>query len=113
MATLLAPDWAAEAAGSNGCSVAARLALDFPGTVIRLLLAWPATVGDPAIDSRERTRLTGLGASPHVVGALLAGQTLRLLPQADELPGCPEPPRPEFPPHLDAFLAAVTAFATG
>src|ERR1700681_2429090 len=56
-----APDWSAEAshlarstprmpvtvlAGSNGCSAAARLALDFPDAVKRLLLAWPATAGD-------------------------------------------------------------------
>jgi pimeloyl-ACP methyl ester carboxylesterase len=159
-----APDWAAEAAhlrpalagpptvilaGSNGCSVAARAALDFPGTVARLLLAWPATADDPVIDSRERARLTGLGASSQVADALLAGQTLRgltdtelasltipvgvlpsvpanpfhqrhtadallsVLPQAEELPGCPEPPRSEFPPHLEAFLDTVTAFAAG
>lgn len=157
-----APDWTAEAAhlaaalparpvtvlaGSNGCSAAARLAADFPGTVSRLLLAWPATAGDPAIDERDRARLAGLGASAPVIGALLAGQTLRgltdgelstlampagvlpslpdnpvhqrhtadallrLLPGATRLPGCPEAPRPEFPPHLDQLLDAVAAFA--
>lgn len=157
-----APDWAAEAAhlapalagppvtilaGSNGCGIAARLALDFPGTVSRLLLAWPATAGDPATDARDRTRLAGQGAPPQVIEALLAGQMLRgltdaelaslavpvgvlpaapadpfhqrhtpdallrLLPQAEELPGCPEPPRPEFPPHRESFLDTVTAFA--
>jgi len=136
-------------AGSNGCSAAARLALDFPGTVTRLLLAWPATAGDAAIDTRDRTRLAGLGATPQVADVLLTGQTLRgltdaelasltvpagvlpsvpanpfhqphaadallrLLPQADELPGCPEPPRPEFSPHLEAFLSTVAAFAAG
>jgi pimeloyl-ACP methyl ester carboxylesterase len=36
---------------------------------------------------------------------------LRLLPSATELPGCPEAPRPEFPPHLDSFLASVAGFA--
>jgi pimeloyl-ACP methyl ester carboxylesterase len=36
---------------------------------------------------------------------------LRLLPSAVELPGCPEPPRPEFPAHLASFVDAVTAFA--
>ncbi len=56
--------------------------------VARLLLAWPATAGDPAVDA-----LRGL------------------LPHADELPGCPEPPRPDFPAHLDRFLTTVTAFA--
>jgi pimeloyl-ACP methyl ester carboxylesterase len=156
-----APDWATEArqlgpalpgpvtvlAGSNGCAVAARLALDFPGAVTRLILAWPATAGDPAIDTHDRVRLAGLGASPDVINALLAGQTLRgltdaelasltmpagvlpsalanpfhqrhtvdallrLLPQAGELPGAPEPPRPDFPSYLTSFLGTVAAFA--
>jgi pimeloyl-ACP methyl ester carboxylesterase len=157
-----APDWTTEAsylaraipdapltvlAGSNGCSAAARLAVDFPGVVTRLLLAWPATAGDPNIDSAERAHLAGLGASPEVIDALLAGETLRgltdpelaaltmpvgvlrsqpanpfhqrhtadallrLLPQASELPGYPEPPRPDFPAHLEFFLDAVAAFA--
>ena len=157
-----APDWAAEAghlapaapgrpvtvlAGSNGCSAAVRLALDFPGTVARLILAWPATAGDPVIDAATRAHLTGLGASPAVTDALLAGPTLRgvtdeelaaltppvgvlpprpasrfhqrhtvdallrLLPRAEELPGCPEPPHPDFAPHLATFLDAVAAFA--
>lgn len=153
-----APDWRAEVdhlagllpatplavlAGSNGCSVAVRLALDLPGRVERLLLAWPATAGDPAVDSRIRA---DLGAPPVVVGALLAGGTLRgvsdeelasidvpigvlpsvpdnpfhqrytvdrlrlLRPDAVALAGCPEPPRPDFAPHLESFLAAVDTF---
>jgi pimeloyl-ACP methyl ester carboxylesterase len=155
-----APDWATEAshlarsmprtpvtvlAGSNGCSAAARLALDFPGAVTRLLLAWPATAGDPAVDTRTRSHLAGLGASPKIIDTLLAGQTLRgttdaeldtlkmpvgVLPsipanpfhqwhttdallrllRAEELTGCPEPPRPEFPPHLGSFLGTVATF---
>jgi pimeloyl-ACP methyl ester carboxylesterase len=36
---------------------------------------------------------------------------LRLVPSAVELPGCPEAPRPEFPPHLESFLASVAGFA--
>lgn len=158
-----APDWTTEAshlaqaipdapvtvlAGSNGCSAAARLAVDFPGSVTRLLLAWPADAGDPVIDNWERGHLAGLGATPEVIDALLAGQTLRgladrelasltmpagvlrsapanpfhqqhtadallrLLPQAADLPGCPEPPRPEFPPYLAPFLDTVAAFAS-
>jgi hypothetical protein len=121
--------------------------VDFPGTVTRLLLAWPATAGDPAIDTNERARLIRLGATPEVIEALLTGQTLRgltdtelasltlpvgilrsvpanpfhqwqtadallrLLPQVTELPGCPEPPRPEFPPYLEPFLDTVASFA--
>src|SRR4051794_34114160 len=65
-----APDWAAEVehlatalpdhavalvAGSNGCSAAVRLALTHPERVDRLLLAWPATAGDPDVDAHTRT----------------------------------------------------------
>ncbi|MFI1104584.1 alpha/beta fold hydrolase [Streptomyces melanogenes] len=131
-------------AGSNGCSVAVRLALAFPDRIERLLLAWPATAGDPAVDSRTHIGLTGLGASDQIIRALLDGHTLRgvadaelvtlkmpisvlpsapenpfhqrqtvdalrrLLPDSDELPGCPEPPRPDFGPHLDQLLGSVT-----
>lgn len=130
--------------GSNGCSLAVRLALAFPNRITNLLLAWPATAGDPVVDARTRISLTGLGASDRTVRALLGGQTLRgvadadlatlkipisvlpsvpgnpfhqrhtvdalrrLLPDSEELPGCPEPPRPDFGPHLGQFLASVT-----
>jgi pimeloyl-ACP methyl ester carboxylesterase len=133
--------------GSFGCSVAVRLALDFPGLVRRLLLAWPAAVGDQFIATRVRADLARLGARAGVLDALLSSSTLpgatdtelgslsirvgllpavppnpihprgtvdallRLLPSAVELPGCPEAPRPEFPPHLEAFLGTVAAFA--
>src|SRR5262245_48648316 len=64
-------------AGSNGCSVAVRLALAKPGRVTRLLLAWPATAGDPVVDARIRANMTGIGAEPETIVALLAGETLR------------------------------------
>jgi pimeloyl-ACP methyl ester carboxylesterase len=135
-------------AGSNGCSVAVRLALDHPDRVRRLVLAWPATAGDEHTDALTRAHLVGRGAAPHIVTGLLGGQTLRgtgdaelaglalpvavvparpadpfhqrrtvdallrLVPAAVELPGCPESPMPQFPPFLDAFLTAVTRFAT-
>lgn len=35
---------------------------------------------------------------------------LLTLPHAVELPGCPEPPQPGFPPYLDQFLESVTAW---
>jgi pimeloyl-ACP methyl ester carboxylesterase len=134
-------------AGSNGCSVAVRLALAISDRIERLLLAWPATAGDPAVDSRTRIGLTGLGASAQTIQALLDGQTLRgvtdaelatlkmpismlpsvpenpfhqrhtvdalrrLQPDGDEFPGCPEPPRPDFGPHLAQFLTSITQFA--
>jgi pimeloyl-ACP methyl ester carboxylesterase len=37
---------------------------------------------------------------------------LGLLPGASELPACPEPPRPEFPPYLETFADAVAGFAS-
>ncbi|WP_152360722.1 alpha/beta fold hydrolase [Microlunatus speluncae] len=145
LAGLLPDRRAVVVAGSNGCSAAVRLALDTPDAVGRLVLAWPATAGDPAVDAGTRNRLTRLGAPERVVGDLLAGETLRgiadaelatlyvpvavigsipdnpahqrrtvdallrLVPGARESAGSPEPPRPEFPPHRDRFVAALIA----
>jgi pimeloyl-ACP methyl ester carboxylesterase len=169
--TVLAPDrirraanWAAEAAhladvvtaqgssagaltvlgGSFGCAVAVRLALDHPGLVGRLVLAWPASLSDQFAAIRIRAELTRQGARGGVLDALLGTETLpsasdaelrtlaipvavvpsappnplhprstvdallRLLPSAVELPGSPEAPRPDFPPHLESFLDAVS-----
>ncbi|WP_206686201.1 hypothetical protein [Kribbella qitaiheensis] len=36
---------------------------------------------------------------------------LGLIPGSRELPGCPEPPTPGFPPHREALVAAIVAFA--
>jgi pimeloyl-ACP methyl ester carboxylesterase len=100
-----ARDWTAEAshlasglpgqsvivlAGSNGCSAAARLAVDFPGAVARLILAWPATANDPAVDAHDRAHLAGLGAPDEVIRTLLEGETLRGLTDR-ELAGLPMP----------------------
>lgn len=106
---------------SNGCSVAALLALEFPVQIARLILAWPATAGDPQIDAttaapqelltgevlrgsslQELARISALtGIVPSIpenpahqrrtVDALL-----RAIPGAQELAGSPEPPRPGF-----------------
>ncbi len=132
--------------GSFGCSVAVRLALDSPGRVSRMVLAWPASLSDQFAALRMRASLARLGAPARVLDALLGSETLpsatdaelgtiaapvgvipavppdpfhprgvdalfRLLPSATELPGCPEAPRPEFPPHLESFLASVAGFA--
>jgi len=133
--------------GSFGCSVAVRLALDSPGGVSRIVMAWPASLSDQFAAIRMRAGLARLGAPARVLNALLGSETLpsatdaelgttavpvgvipavppdpfhprgtvdsllRLLPSATELPGCPEAPRPEFPPHLDSFLASVAGFA--
>lgn len=132
---------------SNGCSVAALLAIEYPGLVERLVLAWPATGGDPAVDERTRAGLISRGASVAVADELLTANTLRgvrnedlaalripvavlpsvpenqahqrktvdallsLIPGSRELPGCPEPPTPHFPPHKDELAETLAAFA--
>jgi pimeloyl-ACP methyl ester carboxylesterase len=133
-------------AGSNGCSVAVRLAVTFPDFVAKLILAWPATARNAAVDARTRDELAELGAPDQTIQTLLGGEALRgvsdselaalpmpiavlpsfpenpfhrrqtvdalrrLLPHAEELPGCPEPPRPDFPSFRDGFVAAVERF---
>ena len=54
-------------AGSNGASVGLRLAIDRPELVSKLVLLWPATAGDRAVDD----------ALPSTVAHLLAGDTVR------------------------------------
>ncbi len=68
---------------SNGCTVAVLLALNFPHLVDHLLLAWPATAGDPALDARTRTGLIERGCPPDAADALLAGETLRGVTEAN------------------------------
>jgi pimeloyl-ACP methyl ester carboxylesterase len=157
-----APSWAAEAdhlaptlpdrpvtvvAGSNGCSVAVRLALIRTDRIQRLLLVWPPSAGGTRSSMRGSAATWSSSAPRQVIDELLVGQTLRgvtdaelatlqmpvgALPSAPEnpvhqrhtvdallrrvrharkLPGCPEPPRPEFPVYLERFLTAVTQFA--
>lgn len=62
-------------AGSNGCSVAVRLALAGPDRIEKLLLAWPATANDPVVDTRTRRDLADQGASDQIISTLLEGQT--------------------------------------
>jgi pimeloyl-ACP methyl ester carboxylesterase len=124
-------------AGSNGVSVAVRLALQQRPLVDRLLLLWPATCGDPLVDA----------ATPAAASHLLAGDTLRgvtdaelvgldvpvalmaahpanrfhadqtvdrlleLIPRAARISaGFPESPRPEFDAVCDAFIANVVPY---
>ncbi len=134
--------------GSNGCTVAARLALAFPDSVTRLVLAWPATAADSGLDEICRAELIRQGAPAHVADGMLSGHPLRGLTAADlaglrpnvavlpadpanpfhqrrtvdellkvipgvvELTGCPEPLRPEFPPHVRPFACQVDLFAS-
>jgi pimeloyl-ACP methyl ester carboxylesterase len=59
-------------AGSNGCSVAVRMAVDLEGLVSRLVLCWPATAGDPEVDKSE--------LAPE---EMLRGETLRGVTDAE------------------------------
>ncbi|MFI5713979.1 alpha/beta fold hydrolase [Kribbella sp. NPDC051620] len=131
---------------SNGCSVAALLAIEYPELIERLVLAWPATGGDPVVDERTRAGLTSRGAPAAVADELLVAGTLRgvrdedlavlgipvavlpsmpenpshqrktvdallsLIPGSRELPGCPEPPTPDFPPHKEELAETLAAF---
>lgn len=124
-------------AGSNGVSVAVRLALDFPRLVDRLVLLWPATAGDVHVDHGapgsvrhllvgETLRgvtddeLAGL-ATPTVVmasdppnpfhAASTVERLIRLMPQAALVPTpFPESPRPEFPARCAAFLGVLIPY---
>jgi pimeloyl-ACP methyl ester carboxylesterase len=62
--------------GSFGCSVAVRVALDSPGRVSRIVLAWPASLSDQFAAIRMRASLARLGAPARVLNALLGGETL-------------------------------------
>lgn len=123
--------------GSNGCTVAVRLALALGPRVTRLALCWPATAGDPALDALVPDRL-----APLLVGEALRGVTdaelatltmpvavlpsvppnrfhqrstvdalLRLLPEARQLPGSPEPPHPSFASYVESFVGSMAGFA--
>src|SRR5579859_1486287 len=112
-----------------------------PEAVSGLVLAWPATAGDPRVDARARADLGSLGAPETVIEALLSGGTLRgvtdeelgrlgmpvgVLPSAlanpfhqrvtveallGLLPGAVELPGSPEPPYLEAFADAVAGFA--
>ena len=101
---------------SNGCTVAARLAMAYPDVVDQLVLAWPATGGDPVVDERTRTGLIGFGCPLEVVDGLLAGGTLRGVTDADlaglaRIPVAVLPSVPENPSHqrktVDALLRLI------
>ena len=67
---------------SNGCSAAVRLAIENPDRVGRMMLAWPATVGDRVVDELLKVIITDEvdDAAPH---DLLSGDTLRGVSDAE------------------------------
>jgi pimeloyl-ACP methyl ester carboxylesterase len=122
-------------AGSNGCSVAVRMAVDYESVVDRLVLCWPATAGDADVDQAERAPAAMLKGETlrGVSDAELAGITvpvtiipskppnryhqvqtvdrmLSLIPGATTTRGFPESPLPEFGQHRDAFVATLISF---
>jgi pimeloyl-ACP methyl ester carboxylesterase len=124
-------------AGSNGVSVAIRLALAHRALVDRLVLLWPATCGDPALDAAtppqvshlltgETLRgvaddeLAGLGLPAAVMAAdppsrfhteRTAQRLVEVMPQARRIPtGFPEPLHPDFGLVRDSFLDAVIPY---
>jgi pimeloyl-ACP methyl ester carboxylesterase len=134
LATALSARRYAVVAGSNGCSVGVRLAIDRPHLVERLVLCWPATAGDAGVDSLQAEagslldgqtlrgvtdeELTGLTVPVGIIPSdppnrfhqdITVAALRRLLPSAVLTPGFPEAPRPEFIQHQDAFLATLIA----
>jgi pimeloyl-ACP methyl ester carboxylesterase len=69
--------------GSFGCAVAARLALEFPALVGRMLLAWPAALSDQFLASRFRAELARQGAPHRVLDSLLGTGTLPSAPDEE------------------------------
>jgi len=101
---------------SNGCTAAVLLTLAFPELVDRLLLAWPATGDDPAVNARTRAGMLSHGCPDGVVDRLLTDSVLRGV-TADELtalariPVAVLPSVPENPSHqrktVDALLGSI------
>lgn len=67
---------------SNGCSAAVRLTIENPDRVARLMLAWPATVGDPVVDELLGIIISDETDEPAATN-LLSGETLRGVSDAE------------------------------
>lgn len=94
-------------AGSNGCSVALRLALDRPDLVDRLVLLWPATAGDPAVD-----RTVPIDAAHLLDGGTVRGVTDAELATLD-LPAVVVPTDPEDRWHRHRTARALAELLSG
>ncbi|MFI5697588.1 hypothetical protein ACIA58_37375 [Kribbella sp. NPDC051586] len=101
---------------SNGCTVAVLLALTFPELVDRLLLAWPATGDDAALNERTRAGMMTRGCPDDVADSLLAGGILRGVTDQDltkltRIRVAVLPSVPENPSHqrktVDALLGSI------
>jgi pimeloyl-ACP methyl ester carboxylesterase len=112
---LLPPEPVVVVGASNGCTVAALLAIEYPELVERLVLAWPATGGDPVVDERTRAGLISRGATEAVADELLAADTLRGVRDEDlallGIPVAALPSVPQNPSHqrktVDALLSLI------
>lgn len=91
-------------AASNGSTPAIELAITAADRLTGLLLAWPATQGDPHVDARLRQSMRAQGAPKEAMDQLLAGQTLRGLThhrirQLPDVPTALMPAPPDSPTH--------------
>jgi pimeloyl-ACP methyl ester carboxylesterase len=78
-----------------------------------------ALLGGQTLRGARDDELAALGVPVGVLAAVpdnavhqrrTVDALLRVVPGATELPGCPEAPRPEFPPHLHRFADAVADY---
>lgn len=101
---------------SNGCSAAARLAIENPERVERLMFAWPASVGDPVVDELLSIIITD-EADGAAAAALLAGETLRGVSDAEleslDLPVVVFPSLTENQVHQRTTLMGILANVQG
>ncbi len=122
--------------GSNGVSIALRLALDHPELVRGLGLLWPATADSPQVDARIPASAHHLldggtvrGVSDRELGSISVStavmaadpespvhqhhtvdRLVELIPGATRVADAyPEAPRPEFAARRDDFLSTLVA----
>lgn len=104
-------------AGDSDIDARARLGLtelSAPPDVIETLLTGQTLRG--ATDGELATITKPVGVLPSVPeNAVHQRRTvdalLDAMPQAVELPGCPEPPHPDFPSHAGSFIDTAAKFA--
>lgn len=118
----LALDSATVVAGSNGCSAALRLTVDYPKVVEKLILCWPATplAGETSDTVRGVADVELQGITVPVVivpsdppnvhhQSETVTRLKRLIAGAIVLPGSPEPPQPGFSEYRSRFIEGLTS----